>query len=108
METTLIFQEGLELPHFAAFVLLDSPDGRQKLKQYYESYLAVARAHGAGFVLDSPTWRANPDWADKLGYDAAALKAINVRSMLGCCCGTDHRHVEAICEAVLPRRALSA
>ena len=25
METTLIFHEGIELPHFAAFVLLDSP-----------------------------------------------------------------------------------
>ena len=81
METTLIFHEGIELPHFAAFVLLDSPEGRQKLKQYYASYLAVARDHGAGFVLDSPTWRANPDWGEKLGYDAAALKAINVRSI---------------------------
>ena len=28
METTLIFQEGIELPHFAAFVLLDSAEGR--------------------------------------------------------------------------------
>ena len=81
METTLIFHEGIELPHFAAFVLLDNPEGRQKLKQYYASYLAVARDHGTGFVLDSPTWRANPDWGAKLGYDAAALKAINVRSI---------------------------
>src|ERR1700752_809924 len=81
METTLIFSEGLDLPPFAAFVLLDSPDGRQTLKKYYEAYLAVARDHGTGFVLDSPTWRANPDWAARLGYDASALKAINVRSI---------------------------
>ena len=81
METTLIFHEGIELPHFAAFVLLDSAEGRQQLKQYYASYLAVARDHGTGFVLDSPTWRANPDWGAKLGYDASALKAINVRSI---------------------------
>ena len=81
METTLIFHEGIDLPHFAAFVLLDSPEGRQQLKQYYASYLAVARDHGTGFVLDSPTWRANPDWGAKLDYDAAALKAINVRSI---------------------------
>ena len=81
METTLIFHEGVELPHFAAFVLLDSEDGRQKLKQYYAAYLSVARKHGTGFLLDSPTWRANPDWADKLGYDASALKAINIRSI---------------------------
>jgi homocysteine S-methyltransferase len=35
----------------------------------------------ARVCADSPTWRANPDWAEKLGYDAAALKAINVRSI---------------------------
>jgi homocysteine S-methyltransferase len=81
METTLIFQEGIDLPHFAAFVLLDSLEGRQQLTKYYESYLAIARDHGVGFVLDSPTWRANPDWGEKLNYDAAALKAINVRSI---------------------------
>ena len=81
METTLIFHEGIELPHFAAFVLLDSAEGREKLKQYYAAYLSVARDHGTGFVLDSPTWRANPDWGVKLGHDAAALNAINVRSI---------------------------
>jgi len=81
METTLIFHEGIELPHVAAFVLLDSAEGREKLKQYYAAYLSVARDHGTGFVLDSPTWRANPDWGVKLGYDAAALNAINVRSI---------------------------
>ena len=81
METTLIFHQGIELPHFAAFVLLDSVEGRQQLKQYYASYLAVAREHGVGFVLDSPTWRANADWGIKLGYDASALRAINVRSI---------------------------
>jgi len=81
METTLIFHEGIDLPHFASFVLLDSADGRDKLKRYYEAYLEVARSHRVGFVLDSPTWRANPDWAEKLGYDAAALKAINIRSI---------------------------
>ena len=81
METTLIFQEGIDLLHFAAFVLLDSLEGRESLKKYYEAYLAIARDRGVGFVLDSPTWRANPDWGEKLGYDAAALKAINVRSM---------------------------
>jgi S-methylmethionine-dependent homocysteine/selenocysteine methylase len=81
METTLIFHHGLELPHFAAFVLLDSTDGRERLKRYYESYLAIARDKGTGFVLDSPTWRANPDWGARLGYDAGALKSINVRSI---------------------------
>jgi homocysteine S-methyltransferase len=30
LETTLIFHEGIDLPHFAAFVLLDSLEGRTK------------------------------------------------------------------------------
>jgi homocysteine S-methyltransferase len=81
METTLIFHEGVELPHFAAFVLLDNPEGRDRLKRYYASYLAVARDHGIGFVLDSPTWRASSDWGEKLGYDAASLHAINAGSI---------------------------
>jgi homocysteine S-methyltransferase len=81
METTLIFHWGVDLPHFASFVLLDSAEGQEKLKQYYEAYLAVASKHGTGFVLDSPTWRANPDWGARLGYDPSALDAINVRSI---------------------------
>jgi homocysteine S-methyltransferase len=32
-------------------------------------------------VLESPTWRANPDWAAKLGYDAAALTSANRKSI---------------------------
>jgi homocysteine S-methyltransferase len=79
--TTLIFHEGLDLPHLAVFTLLDSEAGRARLKRYYEAYLAIARRHGVGFVLSTPTWRANPDWADKLGYDTAALDAINKDSI---------------------------
>lgn len=81
METTLIFHEGIELPHFASFVLLDTAEGRARLKAYYQPYLAVARQHGVGFVLDSATWRANADWGAKLDYDAPALRAINLASI---------------------------
>ena len=37
--TELIFREGVDLPHLAAFTLLDSEAGRERLKRYYESYL---------------------------------------------------------------------
>ena len=77
METTMIFQEGIALPHFAAFILLASEDGRQRMWNYYRRYLDIARRHGTGFVLDTATWRANPDWGQKLGYTAEALKAAN-------------------------------
>ncbi|HEY8580206.1 MAG TPA: homocysteine methyltransferase, partial [Beijerinckiaceae bacterium] len=77
LETTLIFHDGLDLPCFASFVLLDTEEGRARLDRYYESYLALARARRMGFVLDSATWRANADWGRALGYDAEALARLN-------------------------------
>jgi homocysteine S-methyltransferase len=77
LETVLVFHEGVELPCFAAFPLLDSEEGRAVLRRYYEPFLRLARDRGAGFVLSSPTWRANPDWGEELGYDAAALATVN-------------------------------
>ncbi|RDJ20755.1 homocysteine methyltransferase [Bosea caraganae] len=81
METSLIFHDGLDLPHFASFVLLATATGRWHLSAYYETYLAIAQARGVGFVLDSATWRANPDWGAKLGYGRDALKAANQASI---------------------------
>lgn len=73
LETTLIFHEGWELPCFAAFVLLDSERGRKALGEYFARYVPMAIAAGAGFILESPTWRANPDWGAKIGYGRQAL-----------------------------------
>lgn len=81
IETTLIFHEGLDLPLFASFVLMDSPEGRAKLRDYYVPYLELARRFRAGFVLDTPTWRASADWGRQLGYDRAALGAVNRASV---------------------------
>src|SRR5829696_6168601 len=75
IETTLIFHRGLGLPEFAAFVLLDDDDGVDQLRRYYEPYLALARDGGTGFVLESPTWRANPDWGARIGVSAEKLDA---------------------------------
>ena len=81
LETTLIFDRGIDLPHFASFPLLDDARGRYELTEYYEAYLAIAREHGLGFVLDTVTWRASPDWGPKLGYDLSSLRALNMRSV---------------------------
>jgi S-methylmethionine-dependent homocysteine/selenocysteine methylase len=81
METTLIFHEGLDLPHFAAFVLLDDERGREALRSYFGRYIDIARERGVGIVLDSPTWRANADWGERLGYSAAALADVNRRGV---------------------------
>lgn len=77
LETTLVFLDGLDLPHFAAFDLLRTDEGRARLARYYDTYATLAARHGAGLVLETPTWRANPDWGGKLGYTAETLRAAN-------------------------------
>lgn len=81
LETTLVFHRGLDLPHFAAFPLLDTESGREELVRYLEPYVEIAHERGVGFILDTPTWRANPDWGLELGYDLAGLDALNRRAV---------------------------
>lgn len=81
LETTLVFDEGLDLPSFAAFPLLDHEDGRAALRRYFDPYLAAAEELGLGFVLDTPTWRANPDWGAEVGYDLDRLADSNGRAV---------------------------
>jgi S-methylmethionine-dependent homocysteine/selenocysteine methylase len=77
LETSLIFHHGVELPHFASFHLMRDAEGRAKLTDYSRPFLGTARSGGYGFILDTPTWRANADWGEKLGYSAEALAAVN-------------------------------
>src|SRR3954469_18164466 len=77
LETDLIFNHGADLPEFAAFPLVEDDDGIALLEGYYAEYAAIAAASGAGLLLETPTWRANPDWAARVGYDAAALDRAN-------------------------------
>lgn len=81
METTLVFIDGLDLPCFAAFDLLKDEAGIERLRRYYERYVAIAKRYGTGFVLEAPTWRANTDWGTRIGYDAAALADANRRAI---------------------------
>jgi homocysteine S-methyltransferase len=81
LETTLVFHEGLDLPAFAAFPLLENQAGLSVLRAYYARYADLARAHGLGLVLEAPTWRANADWGKKLGYDAVALAEANQKAI---------------------------
>ena len=80
LETTLMFHFGLDLPDFAAFPLLDSPDGLHALAQYYSPYFDVAEREGLGIIVDTPTWRASPDWAARSGYDVAGVADVNARA----------------------------
>lgn len=77
LETTLVFLDGIDLPCFAAIDMLRREGGRERLNRYFESYLAIAREAKAGFVLESATWRASPDWAEPLGLSREALADLN-------------------------------
>jgi S-methylmethionine-dependent homocysteine/selenocysteine methylase len=77
LETALIFQEGLELPCFASYPLLRDDAGTEALRRYYAGFLEIARREGVGFTFDTPTWRANADWGERLGDSAAELAEVN-------------------------------
>jgi S-methylmethionine-dependent homocysteine/selenocysteine methylase len=77
METTLVFHEGVDLPCFASFDLMKDLAGVARTRAYYERHIDLAKRHGVGFVLESPTWRANPDWGARIGYSLDALADIN-------------------------------
>jgi S-methylmethionine-dependent homocysteine/selenocysteine methylase len=75
LETWLLFDRGFDLPAFAAYPLVATPDGRRALQEYYSYYVAIAASHDAAVQL------------------------------VGGCCGTDHRHVAALVQALFDARA---
>ncbi|MEE2731889.1 MAG: homocysteine S-methyltransferase family protein [Pseudomonadota bacterium] len=77
LETTLVFEDGIDLPCFAAFTLLQTEAGRQRLQRYYRTHLQLAAAKGLGFILETPTWRANSDWAQRLNLTSGDLQRLN-------------------------------
>jgi Homocysteine S-methyltransferase len=73
------------LPHLSR--RLESPHGRslhpagkrartKRLARIFRS-LRLAVDRGVGFILESPTWRANPDWGAKIGVDRHRLAEVN-------------------------------
>lgn len=81
LETTLIFHDGIDLPYFAAFTQLDTPEDRARVDRYYDHYLKVAQDIGTGFILDTLTWRANAPWGDVMGLGNSKIAAINANAV---------------------------
>jgi len=81
LETVLLFDEGIDLPEFASFPLVDDEDGRAALRRYYRPFLELARDRGVPLVLAVPTWRASSDWGRLLGYEGDDLAAVNRRAV---------------------------
>lgn len=81
LETSIIFQQGIDLPDFAAYVLLESDEGQAALRHYYTPYLDLAAATATGILVDTPTWRASLDWGARRGHDTERLAEINRRAV---------------------------
>ena len=79
LETDLIFNRGVDLPCFASFPLVRTEEGRSHLREYIMPYVQLAREYQYGFVLESFTWRANRDWAERLGMSEQELH--NLRAL---------------------------
>ena len=82
LETWLVFHRDVNLPHFAAFPLLEDPAGRDLLAEYFRDHIRVAANIQADIVLETPTWRANADWAALLGYNSQALDRVSRDAVL--------------------------
>lgn len=61
METTFVFNDGIDLPAFAAYPLIAEARGRQRIRDYYRQHASIAADAGTGFILESVGWRANRD-----------------------------------------------
>ena len=85
IETTLIFHEGIELPCFATFHLLNDSKYEDVLERYYAPYLEIAKRAQSGFIFETLTWRASQGWGEKLGYSKGSLADINRRAVEVCC-----------------------
>lgn len=77
IETTLIYDDGLDLPDFAAFALLDDEEGRAALERYFDAYATIAVRDHVGIVLETVTWRASPDWTARGGYSREDMERLN-------------------------------
>lgn len=66
-ETTLIYEEDVELPDFCAFdAVMKTPE---KVSKVQGPYVELAAERGIPIIMDAATWRASKDYADKLNYD---------------------------------------
>ena len=81
LETDIIYNQGFDLPHFAAFSLLGDEAGEAALTRYFEGYMTLAAQNGTGFVLDTATWRAGQVWGERLGLGKSQVAAVNAAAV---------------------------
>lgn len=81
METDLIFNKQINLPEFASYDLLRTQQGYETLFEYFKDYAELAQRFNLGLILETPTWRANPDWGKKIGDSLNSLHQFNLKAV---------------------------
>ena len=81
LETELCFHKNIELPEFAAYDLLRTQQGYEMLFDYYSTYALLGQKYSHGLVLETPTWRANRDWGEKIGDSPDSLDHFNRKAV---------------------------
>lgn len=81
LETVLLFLQGIDLPEFAAFPLLQHDTGTVVLQKYFEQFVCLAIENKMGFIFESATWRASKDWAAKLNIGTIQLAELVKKSI---------------------------
>jgi len=77
LESTLVKDYHVDLTHNAAFELLHTEEGRLIIQHYHQLYLQLAERYQLTYILETPTWRANPDWIYRLGYKGQDTATVN-------------------------------
>jgi len=81
LETSLVYYEKISLPCFASFPLLKEKSACEWIKNFLRTFVNIAQKYNVGFILESNTWRASPDWMTKLGYSNEDFININQKSI---------------------------
>ncbi|HKK35787.1 MAG TPA: homocysteine S-methyltransferase family protein [Paracoccaceae bacterium] len=80
-ETELMFLHGFDLPCFAAFTLLDTPEGTAALDGLYRRACDAAAEAGCAPMIGWLNYRASPDWGARLGLSPEGLREATLRSI---------------------------
>lgn len=107
LETTLIFHQGIEIPHFASFDLMRDQKGKAAIRDYLQTYVDMAKNRRTGIILDTPTWRASQDWGDLMGYSRDALDKViqeSVEMLMELRAAHENEHTACVINGVLGPR----
>lgn len=81
LETDFVFNKQMDLPEFASYDLLRTEQGYAALFDYFSVYAKLAQRYELGLILETPTWRANPDWGEKISDSRTGLQQLNLKAV---------------------------